>query len=345
VARSAPILGILPGLKPQNSTGKRKHALILCGAPHPAPAAAAVYACASTPNALADLLPILIVTILALLLIAWLIWQPRLVTQRRVHQQGQAFPPAWRAIIRRNVPLAASLPADLQVQLRRHIQVFLAEKAFVGCQGQVIDDEVRVTIAAQACLLLLNRPNDYYPALRQVLVYPSAFEVDIAHTDEIGVVQSGRDWRAGESWQEGQVILSWEDVLVGAADPVDGWNVVIHEFAHQLDSEAGLTDGIPALPSAARQASWSKVMQAEFEALLAALDRGEEDTFLDPYGASNPAEFFAVVTEAFFEQGRELRTHHPALFEELLAFYCVDTSAWPPPRVLRRPDLAQQQSP
>lgn len=285
-------------------------------------------------------MPILIVTVLALLLIAWLIWQPRLVTQRRARQRTQAFPPAWRAIIRRNVPLAASLPADLQVQLRRHIQVFLAEKAFLGCQGQVIDDEVRVTVAAQACLLLLNRPSDYYPALRQVLVYPSAFAVDITHTDEIGVVQSGRDWRAGESWQEGQVILSWQDVLTGAADPGDGWNVVIHEFAHQLDSEAGLTDGTPALPSAERQARWSKVMQAEFDALLAALDRGEEDTFLDPYGGSDPVEFFAVATEAFFEQGAELRARHPALFGELLAFYCVDTSAWPPPRVLRRPGLA-----
>lgn len=285
------------------------------------------------PLSLSLTLPILIVTVLALLLIAWLIWQPRLVSQRRERQQAEAFPPAWRAIIRRNVPLAASLPADLQMQLRRHIQVFLAEKAFVGCQGQVIDDEVRVTIAAQACLLLLNRPTDYFPVLRQVLVYPSAFEVDIEHTDDIGVVQSGRDWRAGESWQEGQVILSWEDVLTGAADPHDGWNVVVHEFAHQLDSETGLTDGTPALANPERQASWSRVMQVEFEALVAALEQGREDTFLDPYGASDPVEFFAVVTEAFFEQGPELRAHHPALFEELLAFYRVDTSAWPTARV------------
>lgn len=278
-------------------------------------------------------MPILIVTLLALLLIAWFIWQPRLVSQRRERQQAEAFPPAWRAIIRRNVPLAASLPADLQGQLRRHIQVFLAEKAFVGCQGQVIDDEVRVTIAAQACLLLLNRPTDYYPVLRQVLVYPSAFSADITHTDEIGVVQSGRDWRAGESWQEGQVILSWEDVLSGAANPHDGWNVVIHEFAHQLDSETGLTDGTPALTNRARQASWSRVMQAAFDALVLAVDHGEDDTFLDPYGASDPVEFFAVVTEAFFEQGPELRAHHPALFDELQAFYRVDTSAWPPARI------------
>lgn len=278
-------------------------------------------------------MPILIVSVLALMLIAWFIWQPRLVTQRRERQQAEAIPPAWRAIVRRNVPLAASLPADMQVQLRRHMQVFLAEKAFVGCQGQVIDDEVRVTIAAQACLLLLNRPTDYYPSLRQVLVYPSAFAVDIEHTDEIGVVQSGRDWRAGESWQEGQVILSWEDVLTGAADPHDGWNVVIHEFAHQLDSESGLTNGSPALPNRERQASWSRVMQREFDALVAAVGRGEEDTFLDPYGASDPVEFFAVVTEAFFEQGPELRAEHPPLYNELLAFYKVDTSAWPTARL------------
>lgn len=288
------------------------------------------------PPAFCLTLPILIVTVLALLLIAWFVWQPRLVSHRRERQQAEAFPPAWRAIVRRNVPLAASLPADLQVQLRRHMQVFLAEKAFVGCQGQLIDDEVRVTIAAQACLLLLNRPTDYYPALRQVLVYPSAFAVDVTHTDEIGVVQSGRDWRAGESWQEGQVILSWEDVLTGAADPHDGWNVVIHEFAHQLDSESGLTDGTPALPNRERQASWSRVMQAEFDALVGALEQGDPDedsTFLDPYGASDPVEFFPVVTEAFFEQGPELRAQHPALFDELLAFYQVDTSAWPPARI------------
>ncbi len=287
--------------------------------------------------------PILVVTVLALLLIAWLIWQPRLVERRRVRQKAESFPPAWRAIIRRNVPLAASLPADLQVQLRRHILVFLAEKAFVGCQGQVIDDEVRVTIAAQACMLLLNRQTDYYPSLRQVLVYPSAFAVDIEHTDEIGVVQSGRDWRAGESWQEGQVILSWRDVLEGAADPHDGWNVVIHEFAHQLDSETGTMDGRPALLDPQRHASWSGVMRAEFDALVERVESGEAQTFLDPYGATDPVEFFAVVTEAFFEQGPGLRAHHPALYEELRACYQVDTGTWPPARVLRRPGMMRSE--
>jgi Mlc titration factor MtfA (ptsG expression regulator) len=274
--------------------------------------------------------PILILTILAALFISWLIWHPRLVRRRRDRWLTKSFPPAWQAIIRRNVPLAARLPADLQIQLSRHIQIFLAEKAFIGCQGQAVDDEVRVTIAAQACLLLLNRHSGYFPTLRQVLVYPRAFVVDVAHMDEIGVVQSGRDWRAGESWQEGQVILSWEDVLEGAAEPHDGWNVVIHEFAHQLDAESGLTDGAPVLPTRERQARWSRVMQAEFESLCAALRAGDANTFLDPYGASEPVEFFAVITEAFFEQGAELMTHHPELYQELCSLYQVDTRSWQP---------------
>ena len=282
-------------------------------------------------------MPLLIVTGLALLLIAWLIWQPQLVARRRERQSTEAFPPAWRAIIRRNVPLAARLPAALQQRLHQHIQVFVGEKAFIGCQGQDIDDEVRVTIAAQACLLLLNRPGGYFPTLRQVLVYPRAFLVDVEHTDEIGVVQSGRDWRAGESWQEGQVILSWEDVLDGAAEPHDGWNVVIHEFAHQLDAETGLNDGTPALPSSARQARWSTVMQGAFERLCEALARGEEDTFLDPYGASDPVEFFAVCTEAFFEQGRALRAHEPELYGEFQALFELDTASWPTANASPRP--------
>ena len=177
-----------------------------------------------------------------------------------------------------------------------------------------------------------------------MLIYPHAFQVDIEHTDDIGLVQSGRDWRAGESWQEGQVILSWEDVLEGAADPHDGWNVVIHEFAHQLDAETGANDGTPSLPSPSRRACWSAVLQSAFDELRTAVQRGEENTFLDPYGASDPVEFFAVSTECFFEQGPELRANHPDLYNELQALYQVDTSAWLPApksiRAKRQPDQA-----
>lgn len=276
-------------------------------------------------------MPILVVALIATLLIAWFIGQPRWVAWRRRQTQAEPFPAEWRRILRRRMPLFALLPADLQLQLKKRIQVFLAEKAFIGCQGQAITDEVRVTIAGQACLLLLNRADEPYPALRQILVYPSAFLVEHEAIDEAGVVQTGRDLRSGESWSQGQVILAWDDTLRGAADPHDGWNVVIHEFAHQLDSQTGVTDGTPDLGSAERHATWSAVMQSAYDALCAdtdALDTGGPQPFLDPYGATNPAEFFAVVTECFFERPRALRTTHPALYRELSGFYRLNPASW-----------------
>ncbi len=276
-------------------------------------------------------MPILVVTVFSLLLVAWFIGQPRWVAWRRGQARADAFPSEWRRILRRRVPGIALLPTDLQLQLKKHIQVFLAEKAFIGCKGQAITDEVRVTIAAQACLLLLQRPSDYFPALRQILVYPSAFLVDHEEVDEAGVVQSRRDLRSGESWQQGQVILAWDDVLRGAADPHDGWNVVLHEFAHQLDSQTGLTNGAPDLGSAEQYARWSEVMQAAYDALCEATDAladGGPEPFLDPYGATSPAEFFAVVTEVFFERPRALASTHPALYRELSAFYRLHPASW-----------------
>ncbi len=276
-------------------------------------------------------MPILIVALTAVLLVAWFIGQPHWVAWRRGQTQADPFPAPWRRILRRRMPLFALMPPDLQLQLKKHIQVFLAEKAFIGCRGQPITDEVRVTIAAQACLLLLNRPANYFPALRQILVYPSAFLVEHEAVDEAGVVQAGRDLRSGESWSHGQVILAWDDTLRGAADPHDAWNVVIHEFAHQLDSQTGLTNGAPDLGQAERYAAWSTTMQSAYDALCAATDAfeaGGPAPFLDPYGATEPAEFFAVVTEAFFERPRALLAEHPPLYHELSDFYKVHPASW-----------------
>jgi Mlc titration factor MtfA (ptsG expression regulator) len=261
------------------------------------------------------------------LLVAWFAGQPRLAHWLRTRRQAEPFPAAWRRILRRRVPLLHRMPADLQLQLKKHIQVFLAEKAFVGCQGQVIDDDVRVTIAAQACLLLLNRPTDYFPNLRQILVYPGAFEVERDEVDAAGVVHTQRDARAGESWDQGQVLLSWDDVRRGAAVPHDGWNVVIHEFAHQLDAETGHSNGAPELATSRQYKQWSQVMQSHYDALQAQLQRGET-TFLDPYAATAPAEFFAVISETFFEMPMGLQRAHPALYAELQAFYRVDPALW-----------------
>lgn len=266
-------------------------------------------------------------TLLALLFALGLVAQPWWRARQRARIQSRPFPSAWRGILQRRLPIWRRLPADLQQQLKKHIQVFIAEKPFIGCAGQVITDEVRVLIAAQACLLLLNRPGHGYPDLHRVLVYPNSFVVPRGYTDSAGIAHHGHAVLAGESWSQGQVVLSWADVLEGAADPNDGYNVVIHEFAHQLDQETGEANGAPALGSRQRYAHWSAVMQAEFEALQRAADWGH-DSLLDPYGATNPAEFFAVASEVFYERPRDMADLHPALYRELSKFYRIDPQHW-----------------
>ncbi len=270
---------------------------------------------------------LLIVLALALAFLGWLVAEPLYIARRRRRLGRQPFPAAWRAILRRRVPHFRALPADLQLQLKGRIQVFLAEKAFVGCDGFVVTDEVRVTIAAQACLLLLNRRTGYFPNLRQILVYPGAFVVARPRVDAAGVQHGESRVLSGESWSQGQVILSWDDVLAGAAVAGDGHNVVIHEFAHQLDQENGAANGAPRLARREHYPSWSTVFGDEYAKLRAEAAAGS-DTLLDHYGASDPAEFFAVVSEVFFEQPRRLAAEHCALYRELARFYRVDPLCW-----------------
>jgi len=264
---------------------------------------------------------------LAFLFVTWLLGEPFVVEQRRRRLRSQPFPAEWRNILKRRMPYFRRLPTDLQIQLKKHILVFVAEKAFVGCNGLVITDEMRVTIAAQACLLILNRRTGYYPNLRQILVYPGAFIVNRVQTDGIGVLQEQRQVLSGESWSQGQVILSWEDALEGAAIADDGRNVVIHEFAHQLDQESGHANGAPTLPRRDHYERWSQVMSEEFGKLQEQAHRGES-SLLSHYGATNPAEFFAVVSEVFFEQPQQLASEYPGLYRELGRFYRVDPLSW-----------------
>jgi Mlc titration factor MtfA (ptsG expression regulator) len=271
----------------------------------------------------------LAIVALAALYVAWLLTGPRRTRRRRERLRRQPFPDPWLRILRRRVPVYRRLPAELQGQLQGHMQVFLAEKDFIGCDGLAVTDEMRVTIAALACLLILNRETDYYPILRQVLIYPSAFLVDMEQSDEAGVVRSDSQVLSGESWSQSQVILSWEDVIEGAAVADDGYNVVIHEFAHQLDQEAGYANGAPALASRGHYARWSKVLGEEYERLRESVEAGEQ-SLLDDYGATDPAEFFAVLAEVFFEQPQALREENPVLYDELGRFFRVDPAAWLP---------------
>ncbi|MEY4562795.1 MAG: hypothetical protein RLZZ618_2072 [Pseudomonadota bacterium] len=252
---------------------------------------------------------------------------PWWVERRRERIRRQVFPKAWRTILRRRVPHVSRLPADLQLQLKQHIQVFIAEKAFIGCRGLVVTDEMRVTVAAQACLLLLSRKPTYFPTLRQVLLYPGAFMVDRIQTDHAGLTETQRQVLLGESWVQGQVILSWQSALEGAAVADDGHNVVIHEFAHQLDQEKGHANGAPPISGRANRERWKQVMSEAFQTLQRQIDHGEP-TALDPYGATNPAEFFAVASEVFFERPAALAEAHPAVFAELSRFYGVNPLSW-----------------
>ena len=284
-------------------------------------------------------MPALIIFCLALLLVAWLLGEPWLAERRRQRIRAQPFPAAWRDILKRRVPYVRALPADLQLLLKQHIQVLVAEKAFIGCDGLEITDEMRVTIAAQACLLILNRPRGYYPNLRQILVYPGSFVVQREHTDGAGVSHQGRQVLAGESWSEGQVILSWRDTLQDAATPDDGRNVVIHEFAHQLDQETGSANGAPVLARREYYARWAQVLGAEYQQLQARAgrpdrrgyedeDSQDDDSLFSDYGATDPAEFFAVISEVFFEQPKRMADEHPALYQELARFYRLEPLSW-----------------
>ena len=246
---------------------------------------------------------------------------------RRKSITSKPFPKAWRLILKQRFPYFQSMPTDLQLQLKKHIQVFIEEKEFVGCDDFVITDEVKVTIAAQACLLLLNRKTDYYPKLKQILVYPYAFIVSKQQTDAAGVQHANRNVLLGESWENGKVILSWRNAAEGAADPFDGQNVVIHEFAHQLDQENGQANGAPTLRHITDYPSWSATLHQEFLQLQHCAQQHIPSLF-NYYGATNPAEFFAVISETFFERPYEFNQKHHKLYQELSQFYQLDPINW-----------------
>ena len=244
--------------------------------------------------------------------------------RRRKQLKARPFPNEWLKIIKRRVTFFARLSAVDQAELLDRIQVFLAEKHFEGCAGLEIDDEIRVTIAAQACLLLLRRRTDYFPRLVTILVYPSTYLVDEQRPIEGPVWEEGRMSRLGETGRTmGSMVLAWDAVKTGAADPSDGKNVVLHEFAHQLDYENLAADGTPTLATRRQQLAWREVMRTEFASLRAADETGIP-TLLDTYGATNPAEFFAVSVEAFFERPIMFRARHPRLYSELQHYFQQD---------------------
>lgn len=270
--------------------------------------------------------PFAVLAAVVLLGLVALVGGPWWRARRRAVLRRAPFPSAWRAILRRRVPAVARLPVPLQQRLKGHVQVFLADKAFIGCQGQPVSDEHRVTIAAQACLLLLGQADaraPVFPQLRQVLLYPGPFAVQRPVAAPGGVQQLQHQALAGESWQQGQVLLSWPDARAGAADADDGQNLVLHEFAHQIDQDKGQADGRPWRAQPAVRRRWQAVMDTAFAQLQA-----QPCAVLGDYAAQSPAEFFAVATERFFEQPAALAELWPAVYQELVTLYQVDPQAW-----------------
>lgn len=239
---------------------------------------------------------------------------------RRARLKNAPFPAAWLEVLERTVPLYLRLSEADQQELRGHIQVFLREKRFEGCNGLKMTDEVRLTIAAQACLLLLHRESRYYPALSSIVVYPDEYVAPWQEMDESGIVVEGEDERSGEFVANGALVLSWQDVLMSGVDGEGAYNVVLHEFAHQIDEECGITGRGSGV---VRQ-----VLEREFHRLQHAAAHRRQ-TLFDPYGAGSLAEFFAVVTETFFENPVGFKSRHPELYGEMSDFFCQDPASWP----------------
>lgn len=249
--------------------------------------------------------------------------------KRRAFNQAMSrpFTPNEIQVIKKNWPIFDVLSPALQGQLAYNMKRFLYEKEFIGCAGLSVTDEIRLTIAFGASLLLLNRPHNFYPKLRWIYVYPGAFASQRDIRDENGVVTTQYKGMLGESWDNGRVVLSWYDVAEGAHDFSDGRNVVLHEFAHQLDHESGSTNGSPLHRNEEQAKLWAEVMAHEF-IQLQHLVNNHQPSVIDAYGATNAAEFFAVSTETFYEKPVLLEQYHPQLFRIFCDYYCVDPRQW-----------------
>lgn len=242
---------------------------------------------------------------------------------RRKKLAKAPFSSAWVKIIDQNVPYCQKLDSQERLALWKLVAVFMNEKHFEGCMGLAITDEIKLTISAQACLLLLNLKHNFYEKLATILVYPAGFECNKESYASNGIVSEEMLPVSGVSYSLGVIALSWSDTTSGAKRPDDGTNVAFHEFAHQLDLLDNAMNGTPILSSRAMYPDWVRVLGAEFEELRTAVAQGIPTT-INPYGATNSAEFFAVVTELFFEKPADLKVAHPALYEEFRKYYGQD---------------------
>ncbi len=269
--------------------------------------------------------------VLVILAISALAWGAYRLLRHRQRKQAAATPltDAQRRILHDNIPLYRRLPETMKAQLEGHIQTFLFDKRFFGLQGVEIDDEIRLTVAGTACILLLGRDDLEFAGFTTILIYPSTFVSEQRQHDGL-VEHVGRPARLGESWKRGPMVLAWDSARHGAGDIKDGHNVILHEFAHKLDEADGAMDGAPVLEQRSQYVSWARTMQPAFDELQRNAAHHVK-TVMDHYGATNPAEFFAVLTETFYEKPRQLDKHHPELYAEMRRCFGVDPIEWHDP--------------
>lgn len=266
---------------------------------------------------------IAVLSVLAIVL-ALQLGLPLLRARRRSRLRKLGFRPEWRPLLETSAPLYRRVPTELKARLDELIGVFVAEKEFVGCAGVRVTEGMKLAIATQACLLILNRKRDVYDRLSTILVYPTAFLVPQRDVDEAGVVTEERRELIGQASDTGHIVLSWADVELAGADNA---NVVLHEFAHYLDFEDGAGNGAPVLAAARDYARWSEVMRSAYARMWHRV-RGGRGTVIDEYALEDEAEFFAVATETFFEQSVALKAEDAALYDELARFYQLDPASW-----------------
>ncbi|MFK7815513.1 MAG: zinc-dependent peptidase [Gammaproteobacteria bacterium] len=268
--------------------------------------------------------PSLILTLISLGIAIWLATKyfhkckQKKLLQKPLH-------PDWIVILEKNVALYSILPDELRIELHGHVQVFLDEKEFIG-QGIQITDEIKLTIAGSACVLLLQGGDRSFPDFTSIIVYPDTYVAKQTKQDGLAEHQE-YSARAGESWMRGPIVLSWKDVARGSQHLRDGHNVVLHEFAHKLDEQNNVMNGLPQLRDKSDYAEWTKVFRKEYAGLIKRAKRNKNNV-LDEYGTVSPPEFFAVATESFFEKPKRMQRKLPDLYTQLKNFYNVDPASW-----------------
>jgi Mlc titration factor MtfA (ptsG expression regulator) len=256
--------------------------------------------------------------------IAWYI-RKRWIENRRTQLFNQPIHEDWIKLLEDNVSLYVRLPKPLKRQLHSCIQLFLHEKEFIG-RDLEITEQIRLTIAGNACMLLLKGQKRSFPGFTSIFVYPDTYVAkQVSHNGSLEAIEDSH--RAGESWFRGPVVLSWGDAIRGSKNASDGHNVVIHEFAHKLDEQSGSMDGLPVLRENTHYSEWASVLNEEFKSLKHRSQRGK-NSVIDEYGTVSPPEFFAVATESFFEKSKQMKKKLPELYQQLSRYYNIDPAAW-----------------